>query len=819
MLKNEWKQIMQSWWLKVVFIAIMIIPVIYTAIFLGSMWDPYGNTNQIPVAVVNLDESTTYEGKQLHIGKDLTTNLLNNDTMKFIETDETQAMKGLENQDYYMVITIPKDFSKHATTLLSDQPKKMVLEYTTNPGTNYIASKIDESAINKIQSEVSSTVTKTYAETLFSSIQTVSNGLQEAADGSQQLEDGSSKLEDGNQTISDNLQKLANSTITFTNGTSSLENGLQAYTDGVLQVHQGVSSLKDGTQSLVSATPSLTEGINALKNGSSSLENGISTYTNGVQQAYQGTQQLVQSQSKLLDGVDALAQGTEQLKDGNLQVSNGLSQLHASLSSATSNDQLTTLQEQNSAALKQLNVLKKQSATQLQAILALPQDQQVSALQAYLTTMDTAMSQIETLTSANQQAIKTLYDGMQQADTAVSQLAQGSTQVQQGLEKLNASIQGGTYIDAESEKTIVKENSLQYGLQAYTNGVSQVNQGLSTLSSSSQALVSGSQQLSSGTSQLAQKTPTLVQGIEALANGSNTLFDGTSQLIQNSNTLVSGSQQLAQGSIQLQDGASQLAQGAITLQNGLTTLHDGASTLTTELAKGAKESKLSTTEKTYDMLASPVTLQHHEISTVANNGHAMAPYMMSVALYVACMSFTLMFPLLKNIKHASSGIHFWLSKASVMYTISTGAAILMVSCLMLINGLKPAQVMMTFLFAVLVSAAFMTMISFFTMTLGRIGEFLMLIFMVINLGGSAGTYPLETAGSFYHFLHPLVPYTYSVDGFRRLLSMQEANILPQILVFAGILICFSILSMIYCAYRKKHPIPLVKEIFPEGELE
>ena len=505
MLKNEWKQIMQSWWLKVVFIAIMIIPVIYTAIFLGSMWDPYGNTNQIPVAVVNLDESTTYEGKQLHIGKDLTTNLLNNDTMKFIETDETQAMKGLENQDYYMVITIPKDFSKHATTLLSDQPKKMVLEYTTNPGTNYIASKIDESAINKIQSEVSSTVTKTYAETLFSSIQTVSNGLQEAADGSQQLEDGSSKLEDGNQTISDNLQKLANSTITFTNGTSSLENGLQAYTDGVLQVHQGVSSLKDGTQSLVSATPSLTEGINALKNGSSSLENGISTYTNGVQQAYQGTQQLVQSQSKLLDGVDALAQGTEQLKDGNLQVSNGLSQLHASLSSATSNDQLTTLQEQNSAALKQLNVLKTQSATQLQAILALPQDQQVSALQAYLTTMDTAMSQIETLTSANQQAIKTLYDGMQQADTAVSQLAQGSTQVQQGLEKLNASIQGGTYIDAESEKTIVKENSLQYGLQAYTNGVSQVNQGLSTLSSSSQALVSGSQQLSSGTSQLAQK--------------------------------------------------------------------------------------------------------------------------------------------------------------------------------------------------------------------------------------------------------------------------------------------------------------------------
>lgn len=819
MFKNEWKQIKQSWWLKVVFVAIMIIPVIYTAVFLGSMWDPYGNTDQIPVAVVNLDESTTYEGKQLHIGKDLTKNLLDNDAMKFIETDEAQAMKGLENQDYYMIITIPKNFSQHATTLLSNQPKKMVLEYTTNPGTNYIASKIDETAINKIKSEVSSTVTKTYAETLFSSIQTVSNGLQDAADGSKQLKDGSTKLKDGNQTISDNLQKLANSTITFTDGTSALENGISAYTNGVLQVHEGVSSLKDGTQTLAAATPTLSEGIYALKDGSSSLENGISAYTNGVLQAYQGTQQLVQSQTKLLDGVNALAQGTQQLKNGNQQVSSGLSQLQTSLSSAASNEQLASLQEQNSVALQQLEDLKTQSATQLQAILALPQDQQAIALKNYLTTMDAAMSQISTLTSANQQAIQTLSDGIKQADSAVTQLAQGSTQVQQGLEKLDASIQGGSYTDSESEKTIAKENSLLSGIQAYTSGVSQVNQGLSTLSSSSNALVSGSQQLSNGTSQLAEKTPTLVQGIQALADGSNTLLNGTSQLVLNSNDLISGSQQLSQGSIQLQDGASQLAQGSITLQDGLTTLQDGASTLTKELSKGAKDSKLSTSEKTYDMLASPVTLQHNEISTVENNGHAMAPYMMSVALYVACMAFTLMFPLLKNIKHASSGIKFWLSKASVMYTISTGAAILMVSCLMLINGLQPAQVFMTFLFAILVSAAFITMISFFTMAFGRIGEFLMLIFMVINLGGSAGTYPLETAGSFYHFLHPLVPYTYSVDGFRRLLSMQEANILPQILVFAGILIGFAILSMVYCAYRRKQPNPLLKEAFPEGELD
>ena len=45
--------------------AIVLIPTIYTTLFLGSMWDPYGNVDQLPVAVVNEDQSVDYEGKRL----------------------------------------------------------------------------------------------------------------------------------------------------------------------------------------------------------------------------------------------------------------------------------------------------------------------------------------------------------------------------------------------------------------------------------------------------------------------------------------------------------------------------------------------------------------------------------------------------------------------------------------------------------------------------------------------------------------------------------------------------------------------------------
>lgn len=100
---------------------------------------------------------------------------------------------------------------------------------------------------------------------------------------------------------------------------------------------------------------------------------------------------------------------------------------------------------------------------------------------------------------------------MQDVNITVSQLLQGSTQVQQGLEKLDASIQGGSYQSEETTMIISKENSLVSSIQAYIHGVTQIHDGLATLSDASQTLLSGSSQLSNGITQFAQQTPNLIQ--------------------------------------------------------------------------------------------------------------------------------------------------------------------------------------------------------------------------------------------------------------------------------------------------------------------
>ena len=295
----------------------------------------------------------------------------------------------------------------------------------------------------------------------------------------------------------------------------------------------------------------------------------------------------------------------------------------------------------------------------------------------------------------------------------------------------------------------------------------------------------------------------------------STLNGGTSTLVSNNGTLMSGANQLADGAGQISDGAGKLAAGSDTLGEGITTAADGVTTLNDALKSGAEESKIDSTNKTTDMVAAPVDTKHKEISKVENNGHAMAPYMMSVGLYVTCLAFALMYPLRHGIKKAEDALKYWASKATVMYTVSTLAAIIMVTALRLINGFEPVNLGMTYLLAILVSAAFMSLVILLSLTTGYIGDFLLLVFMIVNLGGSAGTYPLETGPMIYKVIHKFVPYTYSVDGFRKVISMTNPSLSAEIAVFVGIIVVCSVLTVVYFKFKNKENKHVFPQVFEE----
>lgn len=857
MIKQEWKNILKNHWIQIVLVALILIPSIYTVVFLGSMWDPYGNSGDLPVAVVNKDKAVEYNDKKLDVGDQLVDKLKDNDSLDFHFVNSKEANKGLKNGDYYMVITIPSNFSKNATTLLDKNPKKMVLNYTTNPGTNYVASKMDDSAIAKIKAEVSASVTKTYAETIFTSIGTMSDGFAEASDGTQQLSDGMTQLEDGNKTISDNLKVLASSSLTFKDGTNTLTKGLKDYTNGVVAVNNGIYQLKTGVGTLGSATPTLASGVSDLNTGAQALNKGVSDYTAGVSQALAGANQLVENNTALNAGVKALGEGAEKLVVGNQQVVDGVKKLQENLETskktmAASQDSLTQLSDgktslDNYATLiKTLNAsgdAKKQgiasklltsgmSRAEIDAYgltKYFPVDKYKDGVASYMDSVATyttgASTAINTLSSSTKSSLNdldaalnggTLTDGTKVPTGLVS----GTQTVQAGLNEVNAKVNGGKYVTVDNDGnikqvTVDSKDALVAGVQAYTAGVDSLQKGLTQIADNNTALTSGATALADGTSKLNSNVPELTKGITALTSGVDQLATGTSTLVSNNATLMNGANQLSDGAGQISDGASKLAAGSDTLGDGIKSAADGVTTLNGALKSGAEESKIDSTDKTTDMVATPVETSHKEISKVENNGHAMAPYMMSVGLYVTCLAFALMYPIRHGIKKAENAWKYWASKATVMYTVSTLAAIVMVTALRLINGFEPVNLGLTYLLAILVSAAFMSLVMLLSLTTGFIGDFLLLVFMIVNLGGSAGTYPLDTGPAIYKAIHKFVPYTYSVDGFRKTISMTAPSISVEIAVFAGILIVCSLLTVVYFKYKNKEDKHAIPQMFEE----
>lgn len=852
MIKQEWKNILKNHWIQIVLVALILIPSIYTVVFLGSMWDPYGNSGDLPVAVVNKDKAVEYNDKKLDVGDQLVKKLKDNDSLDFHFVNSKEANKGLKNGDYYMVITIPSNFSKNATTL-----KKMVLNYTTNPGTNYVASKMDDSAIAKIKAEVSASVTKTYAETIFTSIGTMSDGFAEASDGTQQLSDGMTQLEDGNKTISDNLKVLASSSLTFKDGTNTLTKGLKDYTNGVVTVNNGIYQLKTGVGTLGSATPTLASGVSDLNTGAQALNKGVSDYTAGVSQALAGANQLVENNTELNAGVKALGEGAEKLVAGNQQVVDGVKKLQENLETskktmAASQDSLTQLSDGKTSLDNYATLIKTLNASgdaQKQGIASklltsgmsraeivaygltnyFPVDKYKDGVASYMDSVATyttgASTAINTLSSSTKSSLNdldaalnggTLTDGTKVPTGLVS----GTQTVQAGLNEVNAKVNGGKYVTVDNDGnikqvTVDSKDALVAGVQAYTAGVDSLQKGLTQIADNNTALTSGATALADGTSKLNSNVPELTKGITALTSGVDQLATGTSTLVSNNATLMNGANQLSDGAGQISDGASKLAAGSDTLGDGIKSAADGVTTLNDALKSGAEESKIDSTDKTTDMVATPVETSHKEISKVENNGHAMAPYMMSVGLYVTCLAFALMYPIRHGIKKAENAWKYWASKATVMYTVSTLAAIVMVTALRLINGFEPVNLGLTYLLAILVSAAFMSLVMLLSLTTGFIGDFLLLVFMIVNLGGSAGTYPLDTGPAIYKAIHKFVPYTYSVDGFRKTISMTAPSISVEIAVFAGILIVCSLLTVVYFKYKNKEDKHAIPQMFEE----
>ncbi len=873
---KEWKAIFKKPTFIIVMIGISIIPALYNIIFLSSMWDPYGQLSDLPVAVVNNDKEASYNGNTMAIGKDMVSNLKENKTLDFHFVDEEEGKKGLEDGDYYMVVTLPSDLSEKATSILTDHPEQMQINYQTSSGHSFIASKMSDSAMTQLKQNVSTNVTETYTKALFSKMIELKDGMSQAASGSEKLTDGANQLVTGSQTLTANLHSLADSSLTFSNGTEQFTKGLSAYVSGVEQLHLGlgtfnsglvtytgaVSKLDSGLGQLASKSPELVGGINQLytgveaytggvsqlNTGLNQFSSGVSAYTNGVGNLATGANQLSNQSATLRMGVEQLSEGIQQLsskldassgqKDQINQLSSGLNQLNQAIQNIDVGDT-----KQLSSVLSSIVSLSNQmlASAQSEKATTLANIQSTAAYQSLTSEqqaeISASVSQNSTDSIQSAQSIIALVQGLQGSlenlQNQSSNLSTLKNQANQVLPIASTSLtglsSGLTEIQgAVTSKLVPASQSIASGVKAYTTGVDKVSQGAnqlseknSTLTGSLNQLVSGSNtltqkssSLTAGVGQLAEKTPELVSGIEKLSTGSNQLNQksqelmagvdklqsGSGQLADKSSQLLSGASQLENGANKLADGAGKLAEGGTKLTSGLEDLQTGVASLGRGLSNASDQLKSASTEsKNAEILSNPLNLSKTDNDQVPVNGIAMAPYMISVALFVAALSTNMIFAKLPSGRHPETRWAWFKSRFEINGVIAVLAAVLVYGGVHLI-GLTANHELRTFILIILTSLAFMSMVTALTTWNSRIGAFFSLILLLLQLASSAGTYPLALTNDFFRAINPWLPMSYSVSGLRQTISMT-GNIQHQVIFLAVILALFTGLGML--AYQPK----------------
>ncbi|MGM9909268.1 MAG: YhgE/Pip family protein [Limosilactobacillus vaginalis] len=833
-IKAEFKNILHNRLLLISTTVICIIPFLYSIFFLKSVWDPYGSTENLPVAVVNKDVPVEYRGQTMDIGHRMVKELKKNKQLKWEIVSPEKAHYGLTHRKYYTVVTIPKDFSKNATTVLDKHPKQMQLKYETNGSLNYIGQVISQLGMTKLNESIRAQVTRAYATAMFKALHTVGKGMSTASNGAKQLSTGMvtlqsgvnqyvagvSQVNNGVQTLRVSVAPLAAGAQQLASGSQTLANGIRQYTGGVGQLAAGLSKLNANSGALNSGASQLQGGLNTLSGNSGQLRSGSDRLATGASQL----NSTVNSQLGNIDfnGIMGAMNQAQDLQKGLTQLQAGLTTAKAALAGV---QESAGKLQQASGALAGVSQVKGQltSAASGAGSVAKSDAEIAGKLQelAGSTSDNNIKSQLGALAAQAGANAKTAGESAKTiasvGDTLTSLNSLGSSlsDMQSQLGQLS---QMSTILD-NADGTIKQANTLLNTLNGYKGTLSSMPDAVNKLKEATGQISSGANTLNAGVNQYTNGVDTAAAGAGMLTSGIGQYTAGVAQagagvgqLTANSGALNAGAGQLAgalgqlngqvpaltAGVNQLAAGTQQLVDNSPALVQGITKLNVGAAKLSTALGKGAKTiNGIKTSPRTAKMIAEPSVEKHSNYSYVPNYGHALAPYVLSVALYVGMLVFNFVYPIRRVADPKTSATAWWFSKVVVGAVAAIAMAV--VECgIMMLCGLTVDHVPSFFATTILFGLASMAVVMFLSMTFDNPGRFVAMVLLMLQLGGSGGTFPMEVTMKFYNVIHWYLPMTYSILGLRDSISggLGTHYTLFCNLVLLGIAVVFNLLLLL-----------------------
>ena len=651
----------------VVVMGLIIVPCLYAWFNIAGSWDPYGNTGNLKIAVVNTDEG--YESDlipvEVNVGENVTATLRGNESFDWVVLNNREkAIEGVKSGAYYAAVVIPKTFSADMMTLFSTDVKHADIEFYENQKANAIAQIVTEKGSSAVQSQVNETFTETIT----------SIGL---------------------KTVSSLLDYM--STDQVSNFIANLSSTLGDSIEDLRDVQANASSLAG---ILSSTSDSLTSASGMLKQTGAVDESTKQL----MEHAKSGIDDSKEALKAANDAIDAAIDGSAGSFD------NVSAELAKAFDTANQHVHLTVSQLNDAAA----------------------------ALNARAKDIDAMADQLRL---ADQVSDENLKDGLKSAATSLGRIA---------VEYRN-----------NAKDLAATAKSLSDSMAEVNNSRAEVDQAIADAKA---GIAGAKSDYDSTFSVKAKELKKTVSGIlDSLDGISGDLDSAVGGLTDASGSLAKGLSKAAKlvnkASDQLGEASDKISAFKDELDGAL--MSDDLATIKTMIGNDPEGLAVS--------LSGPVALDRKPVYPIRNYGSAMAPFYTILSLWVGSIVLAAMMKVSVDDELINELIPVRLHEIYLgRYLFFGGLALLQATLVcagdILFFGIQCDNPLQFVLAGWVASLVFSNIVYTLTVSFGDIGKALAVVLLVMQVGGSGGTFPIEMTGPVFQAIYPFLPFTHGINA-------------------------------------------------------
>lgn len=809
--RRDWKNILHNPVALLIVVGLLVLPSLYAWVNLVACWDPYGNTNGIKVAVVNLDKGVTLEGNAINAGDEIVKNLQGNDAIGWQFVEEDDAEYGLTHDRYYAMLEIPEDFTKQLVNVLDGDYQKPQIIYRVNEKSNAIAPKITDTGAKTVTNEVSKAILEVVDKVVFSMGNDMGQGLESN-------ESKIKRLRDVVLTVNANFHELEAELEKAQEGLATVEELLATADESVPLMEDGIHQLKDfSAQSdvlLGDAEQFRADGVAYIGDKFDQCQQLVDE----TRALLQETRTKLDSTEDLVRDVPPLLEKAEALQATLEDVLRWLEQ--QDIQEPNYDKWLQLLQSAENAAEKLVDVLQRleQNPEQVQQVIVVMYDTADAVLQKQETALKLVEMELQALLEAAQTEEERTFltqkiEQTQQAQAALQQTIADNQSKREAVAamapeevaaKIDSIVQEVTQAQAKVQAVEALVQKLQNsGISVETilqdlrdvdsllgRGIEQVRSLLETadkafvlsdeiLDTAEETLDEIERAMQEITAQYENRWADTLDGMfadlyqtlddlnEALERADGAVPKISDLLQQASDTETKGADLLAQLNKAVPEAKAELAR----LSQIMNKFSD--SNLDTLISLLEND-----TDAAADYFSGPVELKEERLYHMDNYGTAMAPFYTILSLWVGCLLLSAVLTTEAKpaeAERANTMMEEYFGKMLTFLTIGIGQSLIVALGDKFILGVTVVDLPLFLGVSVFASIIFMLIVYSLVSILGVVGKAACVILLVFQIAGAGGTFPVEVMPEFYQIIQPYLPFTYAIGAMREAVAGPVAE--------------------------------------------